>query len=193
MKVSSLGSLILAAGAVLVSASAQATSTPITACGTVITQPGHYELANSLLCVNDATKPAITVKNTKHVTIHMKGRSIAFLLKKLPIRIFPPKFEEPKAIGILASQSKDVEVKGDKNLSSIARAAVGVMARNSEDVKVEDLTLKNSKVGVSFQGSQSQDGEVQDAVFSQNACDIQTKLGAESPDVDDSNAGSFCS
>jgi hypothetical protein len=191
MKISEIGLLALTGAVGLASATAFA-ATPITSCGTVITQPGHYELVNNLLCVNDPTKPAITVSNTRHVTIHLKGRSISFRLRQLPIRIFPPRLEQARGIGILASQSKDVEVKGGSG-SLIQRAATAVLARNSEDVKVEDLTLRNSKVGVSFQGSQSQDGKVDDSVFSQNTCDIQVKLGAESPDVDDSNAQSFCS
>ncbi len=164
----------------------------INQCGTVITQPGHYELAVSLICVNDPTKPAITVRDTKHVTIHMKGRSITFKLKQLPIKIFPPKFEQPKAIGILASHSKDVEIKGDGNLSFISKGAFGVLARNSEDVKVEDLRLQNNKVGVSYQGPQSQDGKLEESLFTQNGCDVQVKLGAENPQLDDSNPLSFC-
>jgi hypothetical protein len=185
-------SLMTVAAVTLFSSSAFATLKPISSCGTVITEPGHYELTTSLLCLNNPAKPAITVQNAKHVTIHMKGRSISFILKKLPILIFPPKFEPPKAIGILATGSKDVEIKGDQG-SSISKAATGVLARNSEDVKVEEVTLKASRVGVSYQGSQSQDGKVEESVFQQNTCDIQIKLGAESPDVDDSNPQSFCS
>lgn len=191
MKTLKIRALGIALGLGIVSPSAGA-MTPINQCGTVITQPGHYELTASLVCVNDPTKPAITVRDTKHVTIHMKGRSITFFLKKLPIKIFPPKYEAPKAIGILATQSHDVEIKGDKNLSFISKAAFGVLARNAEDVKVEDLSLKNNLVGVSYQGPQSQDGKLEDSQFAQNSCDLQVKLGAENPNIDDSNPQSFC-
>lgn len=187
-----LNSFFLAVSVGVFSTSALATQ-QINQCGTVITQPGHYELANSLLCVNDPTKPAITVSNTKHVTIHMKGRSISFILKKLPILIFPPKFEPPKAIGILAINSKDVEVKGDGALSSITKAQTGVMARNSEDVKVEKISVRNSKVGVSFQGPQSKDGKIEESVLQQNSCDVQIKLGAQSPEIEDTSVNTFCS
>lgn len=173
--------------------SAAFATTPITQCGTVINQPGHYELATNLECPNDPTKPAIIVRDTKHVTIHMKGKNIRFIIKKLPILIFPPKFEPPKAIGVLVTNARDVEIKGNDNpLSLITRAAFGVMARNAEDVKVEEVTLKTNKVGVSFQGPESKDGRVEESVFTLNTCDIQTKLGAESPHVEDSNPQVYC-
>lgn len=134
----------LLASSLLPVAASATTYTPISECGAVINQPGHYKLVSDLDCSQTPYTPAVRILNTHDVKLKLKGYDIR------------GKYNQAyygQGTGIYVVGSRDVEIEGSRH-SRIFSMGHAIRIMYSEDVKVDGdgLRLDKNNQGVLVQG-----------------------------------------
>lgn len=133
-------------------------TTPLSQCGAVISQPGHYKLVADIDCSQTPFTPGIRILNTRDVKLKLNGYNIR------------GKFNNAyygQGTGIFVYGSRDVEIEGSHQ-SRIFSTQYAVRIQNSEDVKVDGDGLAINKNNQGFLISGGENVKIKEIVFQRN-------------------------